>query len=326
MRFLFWLVLHLLFLQFRGNCGSGDKTLFFGRYKMKALPATKYQSPKYPSKKQVQEQPQLLKRCVSSRWQKLFDAGLSGAMLAGISLAGCQNDSAQNPAPIGGSQIGSIQNPSQSTATTSKQTNKLAALVAPVFEHGEGRGTSGCLVAAPPVFLSEEEAFVVIKEELAKHGIELDKEKVIINDINLTPVTVKDADEMSIEKDQQQPLEIYLKNSSKEINIAFVSQDDYFQLGGKKSISSVQGYNIKNIALQVRNQIQNDAKQGTYGIFYDPMSIFKFYELREYENIPNISSEERFKLMLKKAVEPSKELLRQQVQDFADWLKEQKAI
>jgi hypothetical protein len=46
-------------------------------------------------------------------------------------------------------------------------------VVAPIFEHGEGRGATGCVVVTFPVFLSEEEAMQVIREELAEHGIDL---------------------------------------------------------------------------------------------------------------------------------------------------------
>ena len=46
-------------------------------------------------------------------------------------------------------------------------------IVAPVFEHGEGRGATGCIVVSPPVFMSEEEGMQILREELAKHGIQL---------------------------------------------------------------------------------------------------------------------------------------------------------
>ena len=47
------------------------------------------------------------------------------------------------------------------------------AIVAPIFQHGEGRGATGCIVMSPPVFLSEEEALQVIREEMAAKGVQL---------------------------------------------------------------------------------------------------------------------------------------------------------
>ena len=35
--------------------------------------------------------------------------------------------------------------------------------VTPIFEHGTGRGATGCIVVSSPVFLSEEEAMQVIR-------------------------------------------------------------------------------------------------------------------------------------------------------------------
>src|SRR5690606_34641768 len=46
-------------------------------------------------------------------------------------------------------------------------------VVAPIFEHGEGRGSIGCSAVVPPAFLSEEEGMQILGEELAKHGIAL---------------------------------------------------------------------------------------------------------------------------------------------------------
>ena len=43
-----------------------------------------------------------------------------------------------------------------------------AIAVAPIFEHGEGRLATGCIVITPPVFLSEEEGMQILREEFAK--------------------------------------------------------------------------------------------------------------------------------------------------------------
>ncbi len=58
--------------------------------------------------------------------------------------------------------------------------------VAPIFEHGEGRGATGCVVISPPVFLSEEEALQIVKEELAKHGVKL-AAGPLLKDLRIAP-------------------------------------------------------------------------------------------------------------------------------------------
>lgn len=54
------------------------------------------------------------------------------------------------------------------------------AVVAPIFEHGEGRGATGCVVVNPPVFLSEQDAMQVIREELPKSGVSLSEGSVLL--------------------------------------------------------------------------------------------------------------------------------------------------
>jgi hypothetical protein len=291
---------------------------------MKAQVISNYRNPQYPSKKQVQEQPQLLRRCVSTRWQKLIDAGLSGALMAGISLTGCQEESTLNPALTGGGQVGAIHNPDGTTTTTGTQTKKLTALVAPIFEHGEGRGVTGCVVIAPATFISEEEAIVIIKEELAKNGITIDKDKVLLEDIKIKPGTFDYAALLNLKKEEQpNPLEVDLQDSTKSINIEYVSQEDYHNLGGARSMSTAKTIDTKNVARQVRNQIQADTKQGIFGVFYDPIIQRGMLVKPEDEKIPTA---DRFKAAQEQSKTEAREMLRQQVQDFANWLKEQKVI
>jgi hypothetical protein len=281
---------------------------------MKAQALPKYQIPQYPSKKEAQEQPQLLKRCVSTRWQKLIDAGLSGALLASISLAGCKEKPATNAVTGHSDDTTTVYFPSYPKI---KNVNsiKTTALVAPIFEHGEGRGSIGCISVAPPVFISEEEAMVIIKEELSKNGIAMDKKKILIKEVKIQPGTPFTGNLTSQKVVEAKPLEIDLQDSNKSINVEFVSQQDYVQLGGQPSLGSVSGFDMKKVAKQVRNQIQLNTKQGVFGVFYDPLPS-------RWSGSP--SSKQRIEYEQSKT--EARDLLRQQVQDFANWLKEQKVI
>lgn len=65
-------------------------------------------------------------------------------------------------------------------------------LVAPIFEHGSGRGSFGCDSVAPPSFISEEEAFQVVEEEAKNYGISFEKpgkelKNIKLPDTNLYP-------------------------------------------------------------------------------------------------------------------------------------------
>ena len=66
-----------------------------------------------------------------------------------------------------------------------------AAIVAPIFKHGEGRGATGCVAVSPPVFLSAEEALHVIKEELTQQGVNISDENVQFDSVSLPRKTLQ---------------------------------------------------------------------------------------------------------------------------------------
>jgi hypothetical protein len=108
-------------------------------------PVRKYSQPKYPSRLEIAGRPILLHRHQPPAWRKWPE--LTGA--AGLFLLA---EAARLPAAD--SPPNASQNPAQA---------KAVAVVAPIFQHGEGRGATGCIVMSPPVFLSEEEALQVIR-------------------------------------------------------------------------------------------------------------------------------------------------------------------
>jgi hypothetical protein len=122
---------------------------------MKSKPVRKYADPKYPTRLEIASRPALLHRHQPPAWRKWPElTGAAGLFL----LADTARLSAADSSPKGGP------NPTQTNAV---------AIVAPIFVHGEGRGATGCIVMAPPVFLSEEEALQVIREEMATRGVQL---------------------------------------------------------------------------------------------------------------------------------------------------------
>jgi hypothetical protein len=55
--------------------------------------------------------------------------------------------------------------------------------VSPVFIHGRGRGSYGCVSVAPPSFLSEDEAFEVIQREAQKYGLVFSRDTAALEDV-----------------------------------------------------------------------------------------------------------------------------------------------
>ncbi|MBN1973396.1 MAG: hypothetical protein JW787_07135 [Sedimentisphaerales bacterium] len=288
---------------------------------MESIVLTEYRIPAYPRKEEVRAKPSLLRKSVYKRWQKLYDLGISGMLVTGLSLSGCDKKPATNTTTQG-IEAAPNQN-SNSSKTNTVSPTKLAALVAPIFEHGEGRGSTGCIAVAPPAFLSEDEALVIIKEELKKNGIECNKKNIISNEVAIKPHGSGLLGAIGIGKNKAKPLEIDLQDSDKDINIEFVSRSDYFKFGGEKSNSTAQGFDMKKVVTQVRKKIQSDVKNGIYGVFYDPIIRYDIRSIKTKD--PNSFVEQR-ENMRKEAFESGKEALRQQVNDFAKWLKEQGVI
>ncbi len=129
--------------------------------------------------------------------------------------------------------------------------------VAPIFEHGEGRGATGCVVIVPPVFLSEEEALQIANEELAQHRIQL-VNGTVVKELKIAPrcMQVVETDETTQKTDGDDkavvplwmksegnrkfvedvehaaPLRLTGMDGKKSIAIAFVCVGNYTRLGG----------------------------------------------------------------------------------------------
>lgn len=209
-------------------------------------------------------------------------------------------------------------------------------IVAPIFEHGEGRGAVGCVVVSPPVFLSEEEAVQIVREELAKHGVELKaggtlKGVRIPSRMEMLDLVDKGGGETEVKEsvvempDEAKPLRLDGLDPDRKIAVKFVSCKGYHDLGGPLSASTVQGYDFKDVARQVATAARQQAQDSVFfGVFYDPSTKFPLSEPADADD--KVDWETAWKKREEHGKKESEKLLRQQVQDFVGWLKEQKAI
>jgi hypothetical protein len=218
--------------------------------------------------------------------------------------------------------------------------------VAPIFNHGDGRGATGCVAVSPPVFLSEEEALQIVKEELAKHGVKLTAGPVL-KDLKIAPRETQQIgdDEKTkkvvVDEENAAPLHVTGMDDKKSIAVEFVGYDNYRKLGGVSpyeitkvdreghltgsSGCSVSVYNFKEAAEYVAAEAKKQGKDRVFlGVFYDPLPIPpKPQPHKKDETVDRKAEREKREKQLK---EQSEKDLRQQAKDFAAWLKEQKAI
>ncbi len=301
-------------------------------------PVRRVKVPAYPTRGQILANPSLLEKHVPEAWRLSSEITRAAALFLIASIPGCNQEPIQdikapthhfqepsrrcnkeNPSPVAAAQ------PAPRGRDSNKEPLKpRSSIVAPLFNHGNGRGSTGCIVVSPPVFLSEEEAMNVITDQLEKSGYSLSERNVPWNGVTIPSRREKwllgngnmDID-IVVDPDKNTPLNVDGYDPKRRIGVEFVSERDFFDLGGPRSDSTVQRYNFKETAEWMNKQVKEKGEKGIYfGAFYDPMS---------YKDPPNLDKEKDWEARWKKLEECRKKeslrLLRRQVKDFVDWLK-----
>ena len=223
---------------------------------MQLKPVKKYKAPDYPIKEYFEKNSALLNKYMPRRWKGKAFVAIAFSLFA---INGC------------------------------------ASNIAPIFIHGEGLGSIGCIVVSPPIFISEETARQVIIKELKKENISFDKKDVSINAI--------------INNEYKLVLDgLDTKNN---LGYEFISKDDAYSISPKHgSYSSVTDYNTKAAAENIRRKLQE----------YDKIKVVVFYDPIIYKRT-RIFSPKMHDEVEQQALNESKELLRLQVKDFIAWMK-----
>lgn len=301
--------------------GAGSDT-------MRAKPVKRSRAPAYPTRAEFSAREGLLGSPLPRGWR--VGKRLAGAVtfLAAANLTGC-GDSPVNPfveRPAG------VQTAAdRSTARSRAIPTEAAAVVAPIFEHGEGRGATGCVVISPPVFLSEEEALQVIREELARHGIELATEGNVETVSVMPRVHWPDTDAQltSVLDDMPPPRPLTMDgvDEPNKVAVKFISREDCERLPWDDySFGFVEEYDTKGLARYVAEQIKEGGRQRLYaGVFYDPLVDveFDFDEWLGDEDVEEETPEQweaAYQKIRSRSAAKAKHLLRRQAEDFVAWL------
>jgi len=274
---------------------------------MKSKPVRRYRSPKYPTRPEVAARPDLLRRHQPPAWRSWPE--LTGAV--GLFLMADASQLTAADSPMKGGQT--------------KARSQAVAVVAPIFQHGEGRGSTGCIVMSPPIFLSEEEALQVIRQEMASKGVKLGTNETTVAGVHYEGW--KEV-EPGVPRTQY-PLKASAADPSRKVVVDFISegkaQNWDFMLGmenGNMVLSTVQSYDLPKTAADISNRVKRQAAEKVYfGTFYDPIAgTMSFGEEIPQEGPKSLPE------LLKTSKAESRRLLRLQVQDFLKWLQAQGAI
>lgn len=273
---------------------------------MDLKPVLKYKTPRYPEKSVFLDNPHLLKT-VPERWKDNIYVGVALTSILAFSLTGCSADD----------------------KTILNNQDKVTA--APIFEHGNGRGSFGCVSVAPPSFLSEEEAYEVIQEEAEKYGIAFERDALELKGVGIpeTKYYLKSAGESSknnaqggevIDSTRKGDLALDGYDESKKIGFEFVSREDYDQWSKEQTArSSVDDFDFLSTAKMLQQGTDGKTGDVNLGIFYNPMT--------PYEELKKLVIERNdFEELGLKTKELASEALRKQVKEFLEWLKGQGII
>jgi hypothetical protein len=266
------------------------------KYEPKITPVRYYCDPKYPTRKDVSNSPAIL-CAVPRRWRAKPAVCMALLFTISTGLYGCSD----------GNRVGG--DPSAAASTSGLQTVPLAI---PIFEHGSGYGSYGCVSVAPPVFLSEEEALQVIREEAKTQGVQFSGTKIIEGDEFPATTIMYGQDPGNSTWSGMFELDGF--DAVLNIGCEFVSKVDVvsWEQNDEEMYSSVEEYDMKGTAGRLAEVVENTA------VFYDPGQDYETFDFDW--DAPDGDFEAYAKAYETSQKERMLDDLREQVRDFLTWL------
>lgn len=183
----------------------------------------------------------------------------------------------------------------------------------PIFEHGTGRGSYGCDSVASPVYLSEEEAAQVIREEALLQGVDFSGCKTIYGDFPATSL-YSFRDEHSDPGTWKGSLDLDGYDSHLGIGFEYISEPDVSAwLVDRNPVATVACYDMKGTAERMAGMVSDVA------VFYDPTADFGDFDWSQV-GMDTEQYQEYLAQFEAEQKEQMKEQLREQVRDFLTWL------
>lgn len=297
---------------------------------MEIKPVKEAKTPGYPVKENVTEEQ--IKRQIPKRWTDNKAAKLALGALAAMTLTGC--DVAPPLAGVPMPPETSI--PTESPVATNDEIidynimGEVMAptiMVAPLFEHGSGQGAFGCVMVAPPVFLTEAEALAVINEAAEDYGLKFSAKGTLEIPNVLQPVTAIFSDEKDMTQQKVFSFKPDFADAEHGIVMEFVSADDVNEWEQESDVGpSVGTYDTKDAAQQLSDALAYTENLygdlNAAGVLYDPCELSEESE----QLLIDMSNEQTRETYEKKTRALSQEQLKKQAVDFFEWLNKQGLI
>jgi len=184
----------------------------------------------------------------------------------------------------------------------------------PIFEYGDGIGSIGCMAIAAPVFLSEEEAFVIMQAAFAEAGLTYKNKTLSLKNATRPVVDKYSHQDDYITENKRGTLKadgvLELGKGTPVVFVSIIELDAWQRIGGGYSTAST--YRFKEAAQELANN-----NPGLI-VFYDPV-VHIYNPVSIFGNLgdPGFIWAET----AEKAQAKSESLLHQQVLAFIEWLR-----
>ncbi|MBN1775342.1 MAG: hypothetical protein JW817_02625 [Clostridiales bacterium] len=253
---------------------------------LKVEPVSLYKTPKYPTKEAVRANPLIL-NALPQRWRAMPALCVAVSLTLSTGLFGCSKDIRED-----------------------EDDDDDLRVSVPFFAHGEGRGSYGCVMVAPAVYLSEEEALQIIKEEAEAKGVVFDDTRTI-RGARFPATNIFPGDDEYETWNGSLELDGY--DSDLKIGFEYVSENDVMDWVKETDVwCSVSDYDMKGTAERLSKVVKNTA------VFYDPGTDFEALNVDWEADSETI--DRYFEQYESEQKERMLEDLRAQVRDFLDWL------
>jgi hypothetical protein len=274
---------------------------------MALKPVTNYPAPAYPQKEFFTSRPELFDRCLPFRWSaaKLSAGAFAAALCGGCSINGPGQATTQPGLPHH-TTVYDAANPGQDNSQQKRAADSF--YVAPLFLHGDGTGATGCVMMSPPAFLTEAEACTLIVQTLRENGVTVDKSDTVLASANLLRHRLTSNNGKCVDSTSALPLALSGFSSEYATGFRFISFYDAESLQSGSCecsadslwmmCSSVSSYDLKETAAEAAAEIRRAGGLNA-GVFYDPCA-------GNYTD--------------------SRSLLRQQVLDFIQFLRDHNVL
>lgn len=284
---------------------------------MYLFPVKRYPEPAFPTRAALEADAELL-RLTPKRWQGQAMLATALALSGLFSAAATRADGAETSA---------------------------APSVAPIFPSHMGRAVYGTTGPMPQIFLAEDEARQIIREEAEKAGVQFAATETTVEKI---PISVRNAGgrlnadgtvtdyflPAAFWKDEADAKPAMIKeyaltldgaDTKRKIAFEFISAEDYATLWYQRKLD---GRNVPTpetilgTANALRDGLAAQQHDGIYAVFYDPSIGHQDVEADVQAALPESPDYDTLRVATRdRAKAVAADELRKQVRDFIQWLK-----